>query len=103
MSSIAPITALARWLAQIQYNHARRLETGIENVTRADEPSKPLRGVHIADDLVLTRNRTFYQIIGLTAVLLTPEQVAARYNLADLQARYRSAVESWKSQRRRSA
>jgi len=99
---MSPRVALIRWLSQIHYNAVRQIETPFPNVVTADT-AKPLRGFKIADDLVLTRKRTFYQIMGVQAIPLTIEEVSANYNLQSMQARYREAAEAWKqSQRRRS-
>ena len=100
---LAPRVALMRWLSQIHYNAVRQIETPFANVVTSDQ-SKPLRGFKIADDLVLTRKRTFYQIKGVQAVPMSIEEVSANYNLQSLQERYREATEAWKtSQRRRRA
>jgi hypothetical protein len=96
----SPRTALMQWLAQLHYNQIRRIETLFSAVA---PDKRPLRGVLIAEDLCLTRKRAFYRIIGERAVLLSIEDVAANYSLGVMQSTYRAAMESWKSQRRRSA
>jgi hypothetical protein len=97
---LAPRAALTRWLAQIHYNAVRNIEASFAGVTTSDT-AKPLRGFKIADDLVLTRKRTFYQIKGAIAAPLSIEAVSANYNLKTMQASYRAATEAWKSSRRR--
>jgi hypothetical protein len=97
---IAPRVALMRWLAQIHYNAVRQIETPFVGVITSDR-SKPLRGFKIADDLVLTRKRTFYQIKGPQAVPVSIEEVAANYNLQSMRAKYREATEVWKSSHRK--
>lgn len=99
-SQLSPRIALIRWLSQIHYNAVRQIETPLPNVTTTDK-SKPLRGFKIAEDLVLTRKRTFYQIRGVQAVPVSIEEVSANYNLQALQARYREATEAWKTAQRR--
>lgn len=98
---LAPRAALMRWLAQIHYNAVRNIEASF-GVTAADT-GKPLRGFMIADDLVLTRKRTFYQIKGAQAAPLSIEVVSANYNLRAMQDRYRKATEAWKTSRKRRA
>lgn len=95
-SKPSPRIALMRWLAQIHYNSVRNIETVDESVTQTDS-TKPLRGFRIAEDLVLTRKRTFYRIVGDKATPLSVEEVSANYNLEAMQAKYRSAVEVWKN------
>jgi hypothetical protein len=100
---LPPRTLLSRWLAQLHYNSIRNIESVIGNVTRTDGSltrGTALRGFRIADDLVLTRKRTFYRVIGLKATPMSIEEVAANYSLALLQARYRVAVEQWKNSQR---
>ncbi len=99
---MAPRIALMRWLNQIHYNAVRNIETPFAGVAMTDSP-KPLRGFKIADDLVLTRKRTFYRIVGVQAAPLSVEEVSANYNLQSMQARYREATEAWKSTQRRRA
>lgn len=99
---LAPRVALMKWLSQIHYNAVRQIETPFPNVVTTDT-AKPLRGFLLADDLVLTRKRTFYQIMGVQAIPLSIEEVSANYNLAAIQAKYRSAMESWKQLQRRRA
>lgn len=95
-----PREALRRWLAQIHYNAIRNIETAFPHITRSDR-ARPLRGFKIADDLVLTRKRTFYQIKGPDARPLTVEEVSANYVLETLQMEYRKATQMWKDARRR--
>lgn len=99
---MAPRVALIRWLSQIHYNAVRQIEAPFPNVITEDT-KKPLRGFKIANGLVLTRKRTFYEIIGVQAVPVTIEHVSANYNLAAMQSAYREATETWKQlQRKRS-
>jgi hypothetical protein len=96
----SPRVALMRWLAQLHYNAIRNIESVFENVTRSDGSltrGTALRGFQIADDLVLTRKRTFYKIVGNQAVPISVEEVSANYNLEALQAKYRAAVDAWKN------
>ena len=64
-------------------------------------------GFKIADDLVLTRKRTFYKIVGPTAIPVSVQDVSANYTLESLRSSYRKATELWKSalrsQRKRTA
>lgn len=99
---VAPRVALSRWLAQIHYNAIRNIETAFPNIVQSDR-ARPLRGFKIAEDLVLTRKRTFYKIVGTRAVPISIEEVSANHNLGVLQSAYRVATDAWKStQRRRS-
>lgn len=95
----APRVALARWLAQIHYNAIRNIETAFPNVVQSDR-ARPLRGFKIAEDLVLTRKRVFYKIVGTKAVPMSIEEVSANFNLEMLRAAYRVATEEWKSTQR---
>lgn len=99
-SKPSPRVALMRWLAQIHYNAVRNIESVDESVTQTDT-AKPIRGFRIAEDLVLTRKRVFYKIVGDKAAPISVEEVSANYNLETLQAKYRSAMEAWKSAQRR--
>lgn len=95
-----PRVALSRWLAQIHYNAVRNIETSFPNVMQSDRV-RPLRGFKIADDLVLTRKRTFYKIAGTHAIPMSIQDVSANYSLEALQVAYRKATEMWKTSRRR--
>lgn len=95
----SPRIALARWLAQIHYNAIRNIETVWPYVTQSGT-KKPLRGFKIADDLVITRKRVFYRVVGLTATPLSLADVAANYNLEMMQTTYREATDAWKNAQR---
>lgn len=96
----SPRIALSRWLAQIHYNNVRNVETSHLGITRTDN-QKPLRGLLVAEDLVLTRKRVFYKITGKKATPMSLEEVAANYNLETMQEKYRAAAEEWKNSQRR--
>lgn len=102
--SASPIEALRRWLAQLisdnGTNRLRRVETLFAHVTR-DDTQKHLRGLMIADDLCITRNRMFFRVDGTHAVPVSLEEVAANYNLDTLQTKYRAAMDTWKNAQRR--
>jgi hypothetical protein len=103
---MSPLAALQKWLVQTRRasghdDYLRRVETLMENVRRAD--GRALRGLMVADDLCLTRRRVFYRLLGTRATELTLEEVAAQYVLADMQARYKIAMDAWKSRNRRIA
>lgn len=101
-TQLAPRIALIRWLTQIHYNAVRNIETPFAGVTTSDT-SKPLRGFKIADDLVLTRKRTFYRVVGVQAIPASIEEVSANYSLQSMQETYRAATETWRQlQRNRS-
>ena len=99
----SPRAALARWVAHLHYNAIRNVETIHATAIRTDN-NKPLRGVAVADDLYLTRKRQFFQCKanghGDIAVPVSIEEVAANYNLAALQERYRVAADAWKNLQR---
>lgn len=97
---LPPRVALIRWLSQIHYNAVRQIETSFASVTTSDR-GKALRGFQIAESLVLTRKRTFYEIRGAQAVPLSVEEVSANYNLKAMQEKYRTAMEAWKTSQRR--
>lgn len=101
-SSPPPRKALARWLAQINYNSVRNIEAVFPDVMQSDR-ARPLRGFKIADDLVLTRKRTFYKIAGPNATPMSVQDVSANYSLDALRSSYRSATELWKNTHRRKA
>lgn len=100
------LSDLQKWLAQIPYNSIRRVERAFDDVYRAD--GKMLRGLMVADNLCLTRQREFF-VVGndgkkSTATPISNEEVAQHYNIADLQNEYRDAQDRWKSTtRKRSA
>lgn len=101
----SPLEALQRWLAQLQNpdtstNPIRRIEVLSETIRRSDN-NKLLRGFMIADDLCMTRQRSFFRVDGDKATPVSIEEVAANYNLESMQARYRTAMDAWKSAQRR--
>lgn len=96
----SPRVALQRWLTQIHYNAIRNIEQSFTNITEKDRV-RPLRGFQIAEDLVLTRKRMFYKIVGPVAVPISVQDVSANYNLETLRESYRTATEAWKNSRRR--
>jgi hypothetical protein len=93
-----PRVALAHWLTKIHYNAIRKIETVFSHVVCE---GRPLRGFKIADDLVLTRKREFYRIVGPVATPMSVQEVSANYNLETLQLTYRKATEMWKTAHRR--
>lgn len=95
----SPRVALSRWLAQIHYNAIRNIESAHQQ--KADGALRPLRGFKIADDLVLTRKRTFFRLVGLKAEPISIEEVAANYNLEAMQTAYRQATDIWKNAQRK--
>jgi len=96
---VSPRVALSRWLSQLHYNHIRNIER-LYPVERVDR-KMGLRGVLVADDLCLTRKRTFFKINGERAEPISIETVAANYDLASMQAMYRTAMDSWRNLMRR--
>lgn len=99
----SPRVALSRWLAQIHYNAIRNIESSFPTITRTDgslTKGTVLRGFKIGDNLVLTRKRTFYKIVGLRAEPISIEEVAANYNLESMRALYREATDIWKNSQR---
>jgi hypothetical protein len=99
-SKPSPRVALSRWLTQIHYNSVRNVETSHVGITRSDN-QKQLRGLLVAEDLVLMRKRTFYRIMGKKAVPVSIEEVAANYSLEGIQKMYRDATDAWKNEQRR--
>jgi hypothetical protein len=96
-----PLAALTRWLAELQYNSVRRIETPslLNTISRTD--GRPLRGVLLMTDLVMTRQKTFYRIVDQgSAIPLTNTEVADQYDVAELQEKYKSLQEEWKSAHR---
>jgi len=98
-TGISPRVAMARWLAQLHYNAIRNVESVFPRVLKS-ERSRPLRGFQIANDLVITRKRVFYKIVGTRAVPVSLEIVAANYSLEALRASYRAATNAWKNTQR---
>lgn len=94
----SPRVALLRWLAQLHYNAIRNVETAFATVFVSER--HPLRGFQLADDLVLTRKRVFFKIVGLKAVPISIEEVAANYNLETMRTKYREATDAWKNSQR---
>jgi hypothetical protein len=95
------LSALLHWRAQLEYNAIRRVETLalLNTIVRTD--GRPLRGVLLADDLCLTRQRAFYRIVNGKAILISNEDVAFQYDVQMLQEQYRTLQEEWKVLRRR--
>lgn len=100
---MSPSSALMRWLAQLNWKHIRRIERLQPKVVRDDK--RPLRGVLLADDLCMTRERAFYKISanGKRANPISFDDVAHQYDLGELQAVYRSMQDRWKQAHRRPA
>lgn len=98
-----PTEALLRWLAQVPYNSIRRVERAFDDVQRED--GKMLRGLMVAEDLCLTRQREFFLVTHdnekAIAKQITFDEVVAKYSLDDLQTEYRGAQERWKSSNRK--
>lgn len=95
--------SLARWLAALEYNMVRRIETPpVPGVTIVrDDNGLALRGVLIADDLYLTRKREFFRITdGTIATAVSVEAVAESYDLEVLCNRYKELQDEWKAARR---
>jgi hypothetical protein len=90
------VTVLVRWLAGLQYNAVRRIETPSLLTTVVQADGRPLRGVLLADDLCLTRQRTFYQITDGKATPISHDDVAAKYDVEKLQQDYRKLQDQWK-------
>jgi hypothetical protein len=99
--------ALCRWLGQLRasdargFNSIRRVEELFENTTRTDDPNVALRGVLVADDLVLTRQRMFYQLRDGNATPVSIHFVAAHFDLDAIKTRYRKTQEQWRQRQRR--
>lgn len=102
-SQPSPREALARWLAQLHRNNIRNVET-LHDAIRSDT-HKPLRGLMVADDLCLMRQREFHRIQmtaqGKQSTSISLAEVAANYNLAAIQECYRDATNAWKNKTRR--
>lgn len=102
--------ALLRWLSQIRkgetggFNSIRRVEVTL-SARRTDDPKHALRGIVVADGLVLTRQRMFYRLLDdeCTAVPISFAKVASLYALETIRENYRAAQERWKAQRRRAS
>ena len=100
MSTAARLTALQRWLLNLQRgpgtaNLIRRVERSHHKVKRDD--GRVLRGLFVADDLCLTRHGAFYHVTdGKSATPISLEEVARRYELKEIRTRYRLAQDKWK-------
>lgn len=103
MQDIEILKPFTRWVAQLKYNHIRRVESLFENAIRSD--GRPLRGIQVSDDLVLTRQRMFYRIVdnGTRAEVTTLTKVSQNYNLRDMQVKYRAVQDAWKAAMRKRA
>lgn len=103
MEQTKACAGLARWLAALEYNMVRRIETPpVPGVTIVrNDNGLALRGVLIADDLYLTRKREFFRITnGTIATAMTIEEVAESYDLESLRHRYKELQDEWKQSRR---
>lgn len=99
MTPTTGLVALARWLEQLKYNDIRRAES-FQSVTFQDgKKRKQLRGVMVADDLCLSRNRLFYKILDDKAVVMPLSLVAEQYNVEALISGYRTAKREQRKQR----
>lgn len=103
MQDIEILKPFTRWVAQLKYNHIRRVESLFENAIRSD--GRPLRGIQVSEDLVLTRQRMFYRIVdnGTRAEVTTLTKVSQNYNLRDMQVKYRAVQDAWKAAMRKRA
>jgi len=100
------IDAFQRWLVQLRdpdkpaYTYIRRIEQGFD--AKRCDTKKVLRGVRVADNLVMTRQLMFFQLIGRKKTrALSLEEVAKQYVLEDIQTVYRDAMDTWKNARRK--
>lgn len=95
----ATYDTLQRWLADLQYNAVRRIETPSLLTTFVREnDGRPLRGVLLAPNLVMTRQKSFYQLKDDgKAVVLADEQVVDQYDVRVLQFRYKELQDEWKA------
>lgn len=97
----APLAQFQRWLVQLRdhanpaYTYIRRVELGFDAI-RSDT-KKPLKGVRVASNLVMTRNLMFFQLIGRKkARAMSLEEVATQYSIDELRDTYRKAMDAWK-------
>lgn len=94
-----PLAPLLRWLASLEYNAVRRIETPSLLTTCVRDDGRPLRGVLLTDDLCLTRQKNFFALSKdrTKAVPVSHAAVAKVYPLRDLQERYKALQDEWKT------
>lgn len=77
---------LLQWTESLEYRDIRLAESvqTVEVMVGSGSNRKPLRGVNVAPDLVLGRDRQFYKILDGHAAVLPVSQVVEQYNVQDL-------------------
>lgn len=91
--SSAEQTVLMNWLQKVTNNKIRSLEESKTSILRIDT-GRPLRGIMLAHDFYLGRDRRFYKIVGGRAHPLTTAQgVLAYYSIGQIKAMFSAATE----------
>jgi len=97
-----PLAGLLRWLSSLEYNAVRRIESPTIFTTCVRDDGRPLRGVLLAPDLVMTRQKNFYQLKDNgSASLILHSDVARQYDISVLRLRYKELQDQWKEQHQR--
>ena len=89
--SVSEIVQLTRWLHEISYADIRRGEALQTVPVTYGRKKKVLRGVLLAPDLVLGRDRKFYKLMGDHALKMPLHLVCEQYNLKQLFEGYEKA------------
>lgn len=81
---------LKDWLQKLYYRQIRGSESPLPGLTGE---GKRIRGLTLAPNLFLARDKHFYEVADGVAKRLTPEQVLQNYDLDTLRKLYRIAVQ----------
>lgn len=101
MPTQSTLALLLDWLDGLAYRDIRRAESVQTAPIHVGQVARPLRGVRIAPDLVLGRDRQFYRIIDDHAVVIPTALVIQQYTLRDITRGYERAVQKQPRSRRK--
>lgn len=91
---------LLQWLQGMRYRDIRVAESVQAVEVTIGSSSKPLRGVSVAKDLVLGRDRQFYRIFDGHAVVMPLANVIEQYSLKEIMSGYAAARKTQPRSRR---
>lgn len=89
--TVSTVVRLTRWLRGLEYNDIRSAETMQVVPVHVGRQKRPLRGVLVAPDLCLGRDRKFYRIIDDHAIPVPLYLVSEQYSLDTLMQAYKAA------------
>ena len=90
-NEVSDVVRLTRWLHDLEYNDIRRGETILTVPVTVGKTRRVLRGVQLAPDLVLGRDRKFYKLMGDHAHKIPLYLVCEQYDLDALIKGYRES------------